>query len=202
MSYKDTLLYDFIEDRLDSNRDVKILITARNGQTGVGKTTLGLILCLIHDRNGFDASKSFHSGMEYARYYLEASPGDSLLIDDFGFDADSRRGTSRSNVRISQIWQILRHKNCLSVATLPTKYVLDSRFMTLADIRLNVIRRGKFKPYMIITDDFKNHIREYSFPDNKTYKFSKMDDNPLYREIAADKHDYVAKKLRKWSEED
>jgi len=202
MSYKDTKLYQFIEDRLDSNRDVKVLITARNGQTGVGKTTLGLLLCMVHDRNEFDSSKAFHDGMKYMRYYLDATPGDSLLLDDFGFDADSRRGTSHSNVRISQIWQILRHKNVLSIATLPTPAVLDKRFIRLADLRLNVLERGKFKPYMIVTHDFEGYIRQYGFPDKKTYEFEKMDHNEIYREIAQDKHRYVADKLEEWTEDD
>lgn len=202
MSYEDTELYDFIENRLDSNRDVKIIITARNGATGVGKTTLGLILAKIHDRNGFDESKAFHDGMNYMNYYLKAEPGDSLLLDDFGFDADARRGTSRSNVRISKIWQILRHKNVLSLCTLPTTSVLDSRFLYLADIRINVLKRGEFLPYMIVTHDFEGYIREHSFPDKKVYTFDKMDEDETYRAIARDKHDYVAGKLEEWTEED
>lgn len=202
MSYEDTKLYQFIENRLDSNRDVKIIITARNGQTGIGKTTLGLILCKVHDRNGFSTEKAFHDGMEYMEYYLDATPGDSLLLDDFGFDADSRRATSHSNVRISQIWQILRHKNVLTCATLPTTSVLDNRFLQLADIRLNVLERGEFKPYMIVSHDFEHKIRQHNFPGKKTYYFEKMDRDPLYREIAREKHDYVADKLEEWTEDD
>lgn len=197
MGYKDSLLYWMIENRLDKGRDIKIIITARNSQTGLGKTTLGVILAKIHDRNGFNINKAFQRYKPYCRKYLNSKSGDVLLLDDFQMSGDSRRGTSHSNVQLSQIWQKFRFKNVITITTLPTTYTLDNRFLVLADVRINIERRGVFHPYLIFVHDFDHYVREFKFPDGP-YSFDKIDHLDLFQKIEESKQESGEKRLNEW----
>lgn len=199
MGYKDSLLYQLIENRLDQDRDIKIIVTARNSQTGLGKSTLGVILCKIHDRNGFDKSKAFQRYKPYMRKYINSKSGDCLLLDDFQMSADNRRGTSKSNVYLSQMWQKLRFKNVVSVATMPTTYTLDDRFLVLADVRINIQDRGTFAPYLIFVHDFQHYIREFKFPDSPYY-FSDLDDLDIFHKIEGEKENSAKNRYEEWFE--
>lgn len=206
MDYTESTLYDFIEHRLDIGRDAKIIITAGNSETGVGKTTFAIIMAMVHDRNGFTAEKEFQSGIRYMEYYADTEPGDVLLIDDFMSNADSRRGTSRSNVRLSQFWQHLRHKNVVTIVTLPSISMLDRRFKELADIRINIKHRGLAIPYRIVIHDIEQYIREKNWLDEngerEIFEFEPIDDFEIYQKIEKKKERYTQKQIEKWKGDD
>lgn len=161
-SFKNSTLYQFVEDRLDKNRDAKIIVTARNSETGTGKTTLAILLAKMWDRNGWSEEKLFMDIEKYLAYYnLKAKAGDVLIFDDAQAGADSRRSTSKENVFISKYWTLNRTKNVVSILTLPTQRMLDNRLLELSDIRLNVIERGVAYPYRVYVDDVKRYVRTY-----------------------------------------
>lgn len=196
--------YRFIKHRLRSNRDCKILITSRNSETGTSKTTLALHLAKALDPS-WHIGKHFHDGYAYADYYMESLKGDVLIVDDFQFSADSRRGTSKVNVLLSQYWSIMRVKNVVSIVTLPSSSMLDKRFLELADIRINVERRGLAVPYRIIVNDFSGRITQWAFKDElgvrENILYGPLDHDPLYREIEVNKDKFVKKRLKEMKAE-
>lgn len=161
-----SLVHKFVNDRLDENRDVKIIITQRNSETGGGKTTLGVLMAMHFDRNGWTSDKGFQDINDYLAYYLErARSGDVLLFDDAQAGADSRRSTSRENVLISKYWTILRSRNIVSILTLPTQTMLDKRLLELADLWIHVRTRGEAVPHRIYVDDYRKYVRTYRVKD-------------------------------------
>lgn len=199
--YTNSRIYRFIETRLNK-RDCKIIITSRNSETGTGKTTLALILAKVHDRIGWNVNKQFHSGFDYADYYDHAKKGEVLVVDDFQFSADSRRGTSNINVILSQYWAIMRTKNVLSIVTLPTSSMLDKRFLELADIRINIVELGKAYPYRIVVNDFSHKVKQYRWKDRnnnaETIYFTSIDDDNDFQKTIERKDKFVRAKLKEW----
>lgn len=162
LSIKHSMVNKLVNDRLDNDRDAKIIITSRNSETGTGKTTLAILLAKYWDRNGWNSTKGFQDINEYLAYYLlKARAGDVLIFDDAQAGADSRRSTSKENVRVTKYWTILRSKNIVSILTLPTQTMLDKRLLELADIWLNVRTKGEAVPYRIYVDDIKKYVRTY-----------------------------------------
>lgn len=190
----------FLVNRVKFNRDAKVLITSRNSETGTGKTTLAVIIAKLIDIHGWSPEKQFFDAKKYMNYYRDCDAGSVLILDDMQFMADSRRGTSYENVRLSQYWSIMRTRNVISLATLPTNSMLDKRFLELADVRLNVIKRGEAVPYRIVVNDFTGKVTQWRFRredgTKETIYFKSMDDDPDYREIERKKDKFVRKKLR------
>jgi len=143
--------------RMADKRDLKIIITSRDGQTGTGKTTLSLWLAMHFDRNGFTGDKLTVHPYEYKDLYNEVDVGSTLLMDE-GEQLDSRRSMSNKNVDFWNLWQTMRFRQVTSILTLPTTAVLDKRGKQLADIWINVIRRGEAKCHAITIGDYDSDI--------------------------------------------
>lgn len=152
---------EFINRRLDVDRDAKIIITSRSSSTGLGKTTCAVQKCRYIDRNGWSAEeKAFINVNDYLNYYLnESSSGDCLLLDEVEAGADNRRAMSNTNVKLSKAWATMRFKNVVTIVTLPTTSMVDGRLLELADIWINVVNRGLANPYFLWVNDFTGEIR-------------------------------------------
>jgi len=155
--------------RMAAKRDMKIIITSRNGQTGTGKTTLSLWLAMHFDRNGFTADKLTVHPYEYGDLYNEVDIGSVLLMDE-GEQLDSRRSMSNKNVDFWNLWMTMRFRQVTSILTLPTASVLDKRGKELADVWINVTRRGQAICHPITIGDYKDDINTpptelLNFPD-------------------------------------
>ena len=145
-------LHQFRERRLQKNRDLKVIITSRNSTTGTGKTTLAVWLALNWDSEWSAEAKGTLSVKEYLNTYKELSPG-SVLVMDEAEQLDARRSMSQQNVDFAEKWMMMRVRNVTSILTLPTASALDKRLKELADVRINVLRRGKARVYGITVDD-------------------------------------------------
>lgn len=158
----------FIIYRLLQNRDAKIVITSKGSTTGTGKTTLAVHLCRWVRRVAnqlFDADRQWRADEfgsveldDYFESYADAHSGDALLPDELEHGADRRRHMSHENVGISQAWAVLRYKNVVSVATLPTINMVDRRLLELGDVWINVVKRGRANTYYLTTDDFTGEL--------------------------------------------
>lgn len=145
--------------RLANDNDVKILIQGKNSQTGIGKTTLAIELCRRFDENGWDAEqKAFIKVENYLTDFLQMPRGSSLLLDEIGAGADSRRATSTANVELTQGWQLLRSRNVATVATLPSTNMMDPRLLELADWWVLVEDRGLALPHRIKVNDYNGNV--------------------------------------------
>jgi hypothetical protein len=155
--------------RKAKNRDLKIIITSRDSQTGTGKTTLALWLALHFDAYGFDASKVTLHPKEFLELYTE-NPAGSVIIMDEAEQLDSRRSMSNQNVEFWNLWQTMRYRQITSILTLPTRSALDKRGLELADVWIQVTHRGHARIHTIGVGDYDGNTRPtinetLSFPD-------------------------------------
>src|SRR6056297_2565897 len=158
-------LNKFRRGRQAQGRDTKIIITSRNSTTGTGKTTLAVWLALNWDRSWTAAEKGTLSVSEYLNTYKELEPG-SVLVMDEAEQLDARRSMSQENVDFAEKWMMMRVRNVTSILTLPTSSALDKRLKELADVRINVHRRGRARVYKITVDDHNtSQVREWRWHD-------------------------------------
>lgn len=207
LGFKYSMLNHFVQDRLDNDRDAKIIVTARNSSTGTGKTTLALLLAKYWDRNGWDYDKGFMGVKKYLAYYNNvAERGDVLLLDDAQAGVDNRRSMSKENVGVSRAWTLNRVKNVVSIMTLPTSTMFDSRLRELADVWINVQERGRAVPYKIYVNDISKEIKVVRFRHpyigyKEVINFKKYVDND-YLELSKQKQEYVNREWERIFEDD
>lgn len=112
--------------RLTANRDMHVIITAAS-ETGVGKTTLAVVLAMLWDQHGWSPDKATLSPREYATMYDDVPPGSVLLLDEVEQAADARRSTSRENVNLAENFAAKRYRQVFGIMTAPTKTWVDKR---------------------------------------------------------------------------
>lgn len=168
-------LHQFVARRMDKNRDVKVLVTAKDSATGTGKTTLAGWLGLSWtpmfasewwtcDRGGTIRPRAYLNG------YTDLPKGYALIMDE-AEQLDARRSTSTENVDFSHKWMMMRVRQVISILTLPTTSALDKRLMELADVWIEVQRRGLANVHAIHVNSYGSgdvltpKIHEISWPD-------------------------------------
>lgn len=119
-------LFHEFASRLTAGRDMHVIITAA-AETGVGKTTLAFVLALLWDMHGWTVEKATLDPREYDTMYDSVEPGSVLLLDEVEQAADSRRGSSRENVDLSQAFATKRYRQVFGLMTAPSKGWVDGR---------------------------------------------------------------------------
>lgn len=148
-----------IQDAIADDFDAKIIITSHNSKPGLGKTTLAILMARAWDPHGWAAKdKAFMNAHRFHNAYMEEPEGTVLLFDEIENEADKRRAVSSKNVELSQMLATQRFRNIVSIYTLPTVSMLDSRMMELADYWINVMKRGVAHPYKIFVNDFNGNV--------------------------------------------
>jgi ribosomal protein L11 len=129
-------------------RDAKILVTAEDGQTGVGKSNLCDFLAHVSDTSeeGFTPRKITIETARFIELYGELPPKSALVMEE-AEQFDSRRSQRNENVQGSQKWQQARVREIIAYLNLPDPSMIDRRFEKLADFWINVERRGKARIY-------------------------------------------------------
>ena len=137
-----------IAKRKREGRDAKILITAKDGQTGVGKSNLSDFLGYVLDTSpqGFSPEKVTIEPEMFLSMYNQLEPGSAAIMEE-GEQFDSRRAMSSKNVDAAEKWQMARVREIVSIINLPSPAEIDSRFERLADYWINVEIRGRAKVY-------------------------------------------------------
>lgn len=129
-SLAESKLFDEYANRLVVGRDMHVIITA-SSETGVGKTTLAVVLALLWDQHGWTPEKAaVASSPEYAVKYDDEDlvpPGSVLILDEAEIAADSRRGTSKGNVEVSHAFGGKRYRQVFGIMTAPSKSWVDQR---------------------------------------------------------------------------
>jgi len=155
--------------RRRQNRDLKIIITSRDSQTGTGKTTLGLWLALHFDVHGFGPDQVTLHPREFLKLYKENTAG-SVIIMDEAEQLDALRSMSQKNVDFWNLWQTMRYRQITSILTLPTRSALDKRGLELSDIWIQVTERGFARVHEVGVGDYDGQtqptlIESIEFPD-------------------------------------
>jgi hypothetical protein len=100
-------------------------------------------------------------------------------------ELDARRSMQQENIDFSKHWMTMRTRQVDTILTLPTTSALDKRLLELADIRINVIGRGRAKVYRVKVDDHAPdnpeqwYLEDIEWPD--------MSDHPEYEALDAQK---------------
>lgn len=199
-------LHQLAAKRMRQGRDLKIIITAVDSQTGVGKTTLAgwLALSWTHIFTGDDwfvDPEKPTEGMgtlnpgEYFKIIGQIGPGKqfppgTVVIVDDAEELDARRSMQHLNVDFSQRWMLMRLKQAITIITLPSPAAIDSRLEELADIWINIEIRGRGLVHDIRVNSYgqRNVMTEQKhkieFPD-----VSDHDELERLREMKQDKMD-------------
>jgi len=150
-------LHKLVVYRMKNGRDLKIIITAKDSQTGVGKTTCAGWLGLSWTKQ-FTGEDWFVNPEEYGDGMGTLNPkeyfailkqvgngykaGTTVIVDD-AEELDARRSMQNLNVEFSQRWMLMRLKQAITIITLPSPKAIDSRLEELADVWINIERRGR-----------------------------------------------------------
>jgi hypothetical protein len=148
MSAFDGPFFQEIAKRKRNGRDAKVLVTAKDGQTGVGKTNLCDFLAYVCDTSshGFGPEKTTIDPFEFLEFYSNLPEGSACVMEE-GEQFDARRSNSNKNVDAAEKWQMARVREIVSFVNLPSPQEIDSRFERLTDFWINVQRRGFAKIY-------------------------------------------------------
>lgn len=174
-------LNEIWEKRRRQSRDLKMLITARDSQTGTGKTTLAVALAKSWDEHGWSADKATLSPQEYVDTYTQLDSGEILIGDEMEQMADPRRSMSEQNITLTQYWSTMRQWEVSTICTLPSAAMVDKRLRELMDIRLNVQRRGIAVAYEKKIDDHSGKVKEKRL---HRVRWNALDDDEDYGELA------------------
>jgi hypothetical protein len=177
--------------RRDQGRDMKLIIAARDGATGVGKTTLGVQMAKNWDVNGWTWRRATFDPVEYMVMYDDnelVPSGSVMLLDEVEQAADNRRSMSGENVELSQDWATKRYREVSTIATLPDTGMLDDRLMRLADFIIIVIERGFAACYRSkIRDGSGEKFRQLE----DLLEWGAIDDDPDYQKVSKMKAEHL-----------
>jgi len=176
---------DAHDRRRSDGRMMNVIVTARDSQTGTGKTTLAVALAHDWDEHGWTAEKATLDPGEYQDMYGEVNQGAVLILDEAEQAADNRRSMSDQNLALSHLWATMRFKQVSSIITLPTVTMLDKRLKELADRRIHVVKRGIAKVYKIKVEDTGQHG---IFEENTGWvRWGARDDDEEYQRLSEKK---------------
>jgi hypothetical protein len=196
--------------RVRGGRDLKIIITAEDSQTGVGKTTVAGFLALswtrmFTDGDWFCNPEEPESGMatldpeEYWKIIKKVGPewqaGTTVLVDD-AEELDAWRAMQSLNVEFSQRWMLMRLKQAITIVTLPSPSAIDSRLEELADIWINIERRGRGLVHDLRVENYGS--RNVLTQQEHKMEFPDVSNHPELNKLRAMKED----KMDKWDEVD
>jgi len=137
-----------IGKRKADGRDAKCLVTAKDGQTGVGKSNACDFLAYVTDTTdeGFSTEKATIEPMRFLELYGILKPGSAVVMEE-GEQFDSRRAMTNENVEATHKWQKARVREIVAFVNLPDPTMIDGRFERLCDYWINVERRGFARIY-------------------------------------------------------
>ena len=180
----DTFSGEFFRElatRKREGRDAKCLVTAKDGQTGIGKTNACDFLAYVTDTTdaGFAEAKTTIDPFEFLDFYGHLPPGSATIMEE-GEQFDARRSNSNKNVDAAEKWQMARVREIVAFVNLPSPQEIDSRFERLADYWINVERRGFARVY-------KKRIhptrRQLYYETLQTFSWPNMDESDTFQHM-------------------
>jgi hypothetical protein len=185
-----------IQYRFNNNRDIKIIITARSAETGVGKTQLGMLLARFIDPD-WTIERAFLDPHEYRDYYEEKlQPGQAMTVDELHQTADSRRSLAETNKIINDMLMSYRWKQGATIFMLPSTSAVDKRTMMSIDIWIQIVYPGYAHVYTFWHQDFEQETRNKRLKNEiggqEFITWDPIDDDPEYHEYTKMKQRFVS----------
>lgn len=179
-----------IARRKKQGRDAQITISARDGETGVGKTSLAVFLAkYLHTANvPFDPETMATLSVEEFNARYEMNPRGSSLILDEAEQLDARRSNSNKNVDTAELFQMRRIDEIVSILTLPSVAELDRRIERLHNYWINVTARGVANVYKAKVHD---HTKNIYYIGLQQIEWPNMDPDPAKQALDRKKDEFL-----------
>jgi hypothetical protein len=188
----DSTLHKEYLNRMAAGRDIRAVITAAS-ETGVGKTTLALVLAIMWDIHGWSPDKVTLDPREYAVKYDEVPPGSVLLLDEAEQAVDRRRGMTSDNLEVSHDFAAKRYRQVIGLLTAPSKGWLDDRIgIDMVDYWIQCqetdegLPKGEAKVYRLKNNE--HYESDYS-KKTEIISWPNMDWHPAKRKLDAVKRE-------------
>lgn len=196
--------------RIQQDRDLFVVVTAKDSDRGVGKTTFALWLALswteMFTSHGWwcdaDDPASGMATVEPDEFFdivdqvgKQYEPGTVIFLDE-AEQLTGRRAMDDQNVEFIQRMQMMRKKQAISILALPDPSALDPGIEALSDVWVNVTRRGHAMIHRMGVESYgsRNNITKpwhrIEFPD--------VSDHPQMDELDAMKDEA----MDSWAEDD
>lgn len=186
-----------------------VFVDAQNARRGIAKTS-AQVAWAKYFANIFDWELTNDDLTLSGDYYLNRAlehPGEEqpsvLCIDEFvgAGSGDKRRSMAEQNVLFGSVWQMLRKKRVLTLATLPDWHEADKRLRKYADYRLWCLEEpmGHVQPYKVTVPFLAGDGNPVQLkglgvgPDTERLTFPNMDahNDPLYDYITTKKDEVI-----------
>jgi hypothetical protein len=192
-----TPLHQLFAERYYNGRDLKVILTSKDSQTGTGKTTLAFWLAdqwqqLFGDEFWSAERNATMDVNDYLAKYRELSPGSVLLLDE-AESLDARRSMASENVDFSHDWMEMRVRQVSTILTLPTRTALDSRLQELSDVWIDVERRGKALVHDIRVGRYDSQVRSWQ---SHWIEWPNVADHPEMKALDKMKQERIDRKLQ------
>jgi len=170
-----------IASRKSEGRDAKCIVTAKDGQTGIGKSNCCDFLAYVTDTSdgGFAEEKTTIDPFEFLDFYSHLPAGSATVMEE-GEQFDARRSNSNKNVDAAEKWQMARVRQIVAFVNLPSPDEIDRRFERLADYWINVERRGFARVYKKRIHPTK---RKLYYETLQTFEWPNMDRSDTFRHM-------------------
>jgi hypothetical protein len=181
--------YRELAERKQQGRDAKCLVTAEDGQTGVGKSNFCDFAGYVTDtsKHGFGVGKVTIDPFKFLEFYSNLPAGSAAIMEE-GEQFDARRSNSNKNVDAAEKWQMARVREIVAFVNLPSPEEIDSRFERLADYWINIQRRGRAKVYKKKIHSTK---RKLYYKTLQTVEWPNMDGSNTFRRMDRLKNDHL-----------
>jgi hypothetical protein len=176
-----------IARRKQKGRDAKCIVTAKDGQTGVGKTNFCDFAGYVTDTSahGFGPGKTTIDPYEFIEFYGNLPEGSACIMEE-GEQFDARRSNSNKNVDAAEKLQMARVRLITAYINLPSPKEIDSRFERLTDYWINIQRRGRAKVYKKRIHPIKQTLYYQTL---QTIEWPNMDGSASFSHMDAIKND-------------
>lgn len=180
--------------RFGDGRDMRVIISADNSATGVGKTTLAVVLAILWDVWGWTPTKGTLDPREFSVYYDHVRPGSVMLLDEAEQAIDRRRSMTEETLAIGHDFATKRYRQVFGLLTLPSKDMIDARIADkLCDYWILVEEKGKASVFEFDENAFTGKVY---YKKVETIEWPKLDGNNLYKQIEQKKHDRMEGKTQ------
>lgn len=181
-------------ERFGDGRDMRVIISADNSATGVGKTTLAVYLAILWDVWGWTPTKGTLDPREFSVYYDNVRPGSVMLLDEAEQAIDRRRSMTEETLAIGHDFATKRYRQVFGLLTLPSKDMIDARIADkLCDYWILVEETGQASVFKFDENAFTGKVY---YKKVETIEWPPLDDNRLYRKLEQKKHDRMEDKTR------
>lgn len=180
---EDSELHNEYLRRLKQGRDIRVIVSAENAATGVGKTTAAFVLAQLWDVYRWDAEKATLDPREYVHQYHDVPPGSILLLDEAEKGLERRRSMSKDVLEVGHAFATLRYRQVGGVLTLPSRSMMDKRiaekltdyWVVCKEQPIGEAEVYKFGYNEVLDAAYKEHV--------ETFRWPSMDSNPAFQAL-------------------